>query len=293
MCTSSSNMNMNWSAVSSLLDLSNPIPGDVKLKVVDAEEQVVATFEAHKIILSLHSDYFKNLFYGSGKSFKENEDNVVLIKETSKEALGDFLSFYYEKEVDFEYKSLAELFSILNLAERYRVKDMRKKVGRRIAIFPLSATSVVEVASTALKFYQFEDLSQALYTRCVEYLAAQLTNAQSIFSFVNSSQDDTIAMRLLRDVSSSCVNCKKKPCRNGHLVMDDAILVPGMMIMTASGEDSGWREKYENKVCKVVAFSEGMVSVTFVDPPVPADSDVSDPYTITQSFQLFSYVCDQ
>ena len=120
--------------------------------MVDAEEQVVATFEAHKIILSLHSDYFKNLFYGSGKSFKENEDNVVLIKETSKEALGDFLSFYYEKEVDFEYKSLAELFSILNLAERYQVKDMRKKVGQRIASFPLSATSVVEVASTALKF---------------------------------------------------------------------------------------------------------------------------------------------
>ena len=170
---------------------------------------------------------------------------------------------------------------------------MRKKVGRRIAIFPLSATSVVEVASTALKFYQFEDLSQALYTRCVEYLAAQLTNAQSIFSFVNSSQDqdDNIAMRLLRDVSLSCVNCKKKPCRNGQLVMEDAILVPGMMIMTASGEDSGWREKYENKVCKVVAFSEGMVSVTFVDPPLPADS--GDPYTITLSFHLFLYVCDK
>ena len=286
-------MNMNWSAVSSLLDLSNPIPGDVKLKVVDAEEQVVATYEAHKIILSLHSDYFKNLFYGSGKSFKENEDNVVLIKETSKEALGDFLSFYYEKEVDFEYKSLAELFSILNLAERYQVKDMRKKVGQRIASFPLSATSVVEVASTALKFCQFEDLSQALYTRCVEYLATQLTNAQSIFAFVNSSQDDTIVMRLLRDVSSSSVNCKKKPCRNGELVMEDAILVPGMMIRTASGEDSGWREKYENKVCKVVAFSEGFVTVTFVDPPVPADPDVTDPYTIKMSCVGFSYVCDK
>ena len=286
-------MNMNWSAVSSLLDLSNPIPGDVKLKVVDAEEQVVATYEAHKIILSLHSDYFKNLFYGSGKSFKENEDNVVLIKETSKEALGDFLSFYYEKEVDFECKSLAELFSILNLAERYQVKDMRKKVGQRIASFPLSATSVVEVASTALKFCQFEDLSQALYTRCVEYLATQLTNAQSIFAFVNSSQDDTIVMRLLRDVSSSSVNCKKKPCRNGDLVMEDAILVPGMLIRTASGEDSGWREKYENKVCKVVAFSEGFVTVTFVDPPVPADPDVTDPYTIKMSCVGFSYVCDK
>ena len=63
--------NVDWSIVSTLLTSSSPIPSDVTFKVVDKEDQEETTLEAHKMILALHSDHFKNAFYGSGSMFKE------------------------------------------------------------------------------------------------------------------------------------------------------------------------------------------------------------------------------
>ena len=62
--------NVDWSIVSTLLTSSSTIPSDVTFKVVDKEDQDT-TMEAHKMILALHSDHFKNAFYGSGSMFKE------------------------------------------------------------------------------------------------------------------------------------------------------------------------------------------------------------------------------
>ena len=81
--------NFDWSIISTLLDPSSSIPGDVKLHVVDRRGQVVAVMEVHKIILALHSDHFKNTFFGSGLFFKENEDGVVVIKDTTKDMTRD------------------------------------------------------------------------------------------------------------------------------------------------------------------------------------------------------------
>ena len=63
--------NIDWSIVSTLLTSSSPIPSDVTFKVMDKEDQEETTLEAHKMILALHSDHFKNAFYGSGSMFKE------------------------------------------------------------------------------------------------------------------------------------------------------------------------------------------------------------------------------
>ena len=63
--------NIDWSIVSTLLTSSSPIPSDVTFKVLDKEDQEETTLEAHKMILALHSDHFKNAFYGSGSMFKE------------------------------------------------------------------------------------------------------------------------------------------------------------------------------------------------------------------------------
>ena len=290
--TAGPSLNFDWSIVSTLLDSSSPIPGDVKFKVVDNEDQVVATFEAHKFLLALHSSHFKNVFFGSGVFFKEEEENTLLIKETTKEAFGDFLGFYYEEKIDFKKKTLAELYEILNLAERYQVKELKREVNNYIENFPLSVNTVVKVASTSREFSHFEDVSQALYTSCVDYLATQFTDAQSVFAFINSSEDETTVMRLLKDASSACPNCRKNPCRNRSDISANEILVPGMMVETY-GSGFRWREKYQRQLCKVVDFSEGNVSVSWVDPPMPADPDVSDPYSTQMGARKFIYVCDK
>ena len=48
--------NFDWSILSTLITSSSPIPGDIKFKVVDKEDGLVTTLEAHKIILALQRD---------------------------------------------------------------------------------------------------------------------------------------------------------------------------------------------------------------------------------------------
>ena len=67
----------DWSTLPALLSTSSTIPTDITFKVVDKKEQVVAKFEAHKMIAALHSDHFKNFFYGSGVSFTEGKGGMI------------------------------------------------------------------------------------------------------------------------------------------------------------------------------------------------------------------------
>ena len=83
--------NFDWSILSTLLDTSSPITGDIEFKVLDEQDQVVDTLKAHKVILAVHSNYFRAAFFGTGILFKEEKDGIVLIKEASKEAFGDLV----------------------------------------------------------------------------------------------------------------------------------------------------------------------------------------------------------
>ena len=53
--------NFDWSIVSTLLNPSSNIPGDVKFQVMDRDGKVVVILEAHKIILALHSAGWQKL----------------------------------------------------------------------------------------------------------------------------------------------------------------------------------------------------------------------------------------
>ena len=94
-------------------------------QLVDSEDKVVDTIAAHKVILAVHNEYFRAIFFGTGAFFKEGKDGIVVVKETTKEAFLDLLGFIYEKDIDFENKSLTDLFEILNLAQRYQVDKLK------------------------------------------------------------------------------------------------------------------------------------------------------------------------
>ena len=244
------NSNFDWSLISALLTPTSPIPGDVQFKVVDEADQVIATFEAHKIILALHSDHFKNAFYGSGTFFRENEEGIVVIKETTKESFEDFLGFNYEKKIEFEKKTLAELYEILNLAEKYQVKELKVKVVNFIKSFPLSIHNVVKVAATTQKFSHFKEESEGLYKNCVAFLGKHFADVPSVLNFVSKHEDEAmVVVKLLKDVerkkNQPCSNCKQRPCRNGSSIMENDLLLPGMLVK------SHWHAKHENQICRV------------------------------------------
>ena len=250
---------------------------------------MLVILEAHKLIFALHSDHFKNAFYGSGTAFKESEEGVVVVKETTKEAFEDFVVFNYEKRIEFEKKSLAELFEILNLAERYQVRELKEKVVDYIKEFPLSMDNVIKVASTASSFSQFMEVSQALYANCVTFLGKQFSSVQAVLSFVRSSQDESTVVRLLKDINiedGKCTNCQQHPCHDGSSILRSDFLVAGMRIK-AKGS---WRPSYVGQLCKVINSSGGSVTVT------PADAVVCDPYTIYITGHrgpMFEYSCDK
>ena len=98
-------LNFDWSQISSLFRPNfSHIPGDVTFKVLDEENQVVATYEAHKVILAVHSNYLKDIFFGSGVFNRgSNVMPTVVIKGTSKGAFKEFLGFFYRFISDFNY----------------------------------------------------------------------------------------------------------------------------------------------------------------------------------------------
>ena len=263
---------------------------------------MLVILEAHKLIFALHSDHFKNAFYGSGTAFKESEEGVVVVKETTKEAFEDFVGFNYEKRIEFEKKSLAELFEILNLAERYQVKELKDRVSKFMKNFTLTMSNVVDVATAAKEFSHFENLSNDLYASCVAFVGAKFTDAQSVLTFVQGNEDKMTVMKLLQDIKNpggTCRNCKQNPCRNKSYISANDLLEPGTLVLTNPGfalAAVGWRQKYKNQLCKVVNKNGGRVTITWSNPPVPADSDVSDPYNINlidNYFLMFKYACDE
>ena len=168
------------------------------------------------------------------------KDGIVVIKDTTKAAFEDFVGFHYEKKIEFNKRTLKELFEIFNLAEKYQTKELHDKVNGLIKDFPLNIENVVEVAATTQEFSQFDNLSKNLYGRCVSFIENDCTDVQSFLTFVQENEDKATVMTLLQDIktakraskykgqeqgfrsgnkaqeqSETCSNCKEKPCRNG------------------------------------------------------------------------------
>ena len=258
---------------------------------------MIACLEAHKLILALHSDHFKNSFFGSGALFKEKEDGFVVIKETTKEAFDDFVGFNYEKRIEFEKKSLAELYEILNLAERYQVRELKEKVVVHIKKFPISMDNVIKVAATASEFYQFTEESEALYENCVIFIEAQFATLRSFLTFVRSSLDESTVVALLKDINledEKCANCQQKPCRNRSETLVSDLLVTDMKLKTIGGYQF-WGENYMGRLCKVVNSSGGKVTVKWLSPPHVDPPKVNATVSIISSggTSKFEYACDK
>ena len=143
-------------------------------QLVDSEDKVVDTIAAHKVILAVHNEYFRAIFFGTGAFFKEGKDGIVVVKETTKEAFMDLLGFIYEKDIDFENKSLTDLFEILNLAQRYQVDKLKDVVSKYINNFPITMDNVAMVANTALDLSNiFDEVSENLLKSCADLLSKQ------------------------------------------------------------------------------------------------------------------------
>ena len=148
------------------------VPTDVTFRFKQGDTQ--ATVGAHKVIIAMGSPVFAKQFYGKLKETKEEID----IEETTQQSFKTMIDYIYGKTMDWKSMTVEQVFAIGNLAERYQVDELMKKVKEVAMLFPVvDSNDAVAIASTAREFSHFEGLRDVFLTRCSNFL--KLTLKQS------------------------------------------------------------------------------------------------------------------
>merc|ERR1712179_602702 len=212
---------------------SGGIPFDVTFQVVEADCNTVAEegydkgvktvrgeIQAHKNILAASSSVFQGMFYGP---MKESKD-VIVVKETTAEAFKRLIEYIYHVDIECKDISLVELYDIVNLAELYDMPNLKEQLKIQMENFPLSMDNLVEVATTASEYSQFEEVSKCVKLSCVKFLQKTSSDPADRLDFAltqHASGNGEIALDLLALVKElpplvECSNCKRKPCAVGQ-----------------------------------------------------------------------------
>ena len=147
------------------------------------------------------------------------------MKETTTKAFRAMISIIYKRPVNFKNMSSDEVFELVNLAERYDLAKLKTKLKQELEARSLAKESVVEVAKTAMKFYQLEEASKATLDNCAKTLNRELDTKESVVNFTASyygTGDEVIVMKLMSMIKKlqppPCPNCQESPCKSGMAV---------------------------------------------------------------------------
>ena len=72
------------------------------------------------------------------------------------------IGIIYRQPLDLKTMTVTETFDLINLAERYDLHKLKIKLKQEFERMVVFKDSVVKVAKTAMKFHQFEEVSEAL-----------------------------------------------------------------------------------------------------------------------------------
>jgi len=194
-----------------------------RIKRVKKVKKVKGEIKAHKYILAASSPVFKAMFFGL---MKENKD-VIEVKETSYEAFKKLVEYIYHVDIECKDISIVELYDIVNLAERYDMPKLKEELKVQMKNISISMDNVIEVATSANEYSQFEEVSDAVMMSCVNFLQKTINDpADERLEFALTqfaSGNGKIALKLLALVKQlpplvRCKNCKGKPCIVGESV---------------------------------------------------------------------------
>ena len=129
---------------------------------------------AHKVILAASSSVFKGMFFGPMKETKD----VIEVKETMFEAFERLLEYIYQVDIECRNISLVELYEIMKLAELYDMPELMEELKIQIENFPISMDNLMQVATAAYEYPQFEDVSKAVMVSCAKFLFLHQTIAE-------------------------------------------------------------------------------------------------------------------
>ena len=189
-------------SIGSLLDSECGIPFDVYFDLEDEEGTKLGTLGGHKNILALKSPVFKTMFFGS----LPETGSHIQIKATSKKAFKTMLEYVHGVEEEWYPWSLdtREMFLISDLAQRYDLAGLQKKIIKYAEGFIFPEEKVIEIARTAETLQQYKELSNTLLDTCAKMLLAVFEAPNDPQAFAakwskpgTSTEESVTALRLL------------------------------------------------------------------------------------------------
>ena len=239
--------------VQELLTSDSPaIAFDVTYRVLDSEGKLEGEVSGHKFLLALASPVFRRGFYGT--DFKEKKTESIEMKGTTLQAFKAMIGVIYRQPLNLKNMSVAETFELMNLAERYDLPKLKKKLKHEFETKVLAKDCVVEAANTAMKFQQLEEACQALLNNCAKTLVRELDTAEAVVKFCASAYDtgdEMIVLKLMTIMSnlrSPCSNCHYTPCRTGTAISDFKQVRAGTVVARTRNFNGGsWADMVTGK----------------------------------------------
>jgi len=237
--------NETISMLSSLREPTFGIPTDVTFHIMgrvaaNQAEVLLGGVVGHKVILGMASPVFKEELFGLLKE----KDNVILVRETTVKAFNIMLDYIYNKNIDWSEVDLLELYDVVNLAEKYLMPGLLEKIRVLVQNFPLTMSSLLDVAHTAFQFTQFPSISSELIQTCAKFLKVSLKTDSELLNFATnlsgSGQELTglHLLKVLRTISTRCPNCRAEECEDGKEISNPDGFYHNCMVTWGSGSFS-------------------------------------------------------
>merc|ERR1719318_2222176 len=109
--------------------------------------------------------------------------------------------------------TVEKIFAIANLAEKYQVDVLMKKVEEVAVEYPvLDRDDAVAIASTAREYNQFESLRDLFLTRCSSFLESNMLQPEDFVKLAKKFADTDKCETVMKLIAMM----KVKNCRRGQ-----------------------------------------------------------------------------
>jgi len=223
-----------WSAASG-------IPTDIKFLFKEEEDGMSTAKEinAHRFILSLVSDVFKQGFYGGMP-----DDGIIEIKDVSKESFEAMIDYIYNKKDDLKIYDLDTLCSLYYLGDKYNINKLATESLGAISCKSIVTKNVLDVGHLADQYSVYEELAETLYDTAARGLSSifdgEITKVGEFFTKLVTEAPASTSCKGLERIMARvgkppvCDNCKSFPCMDEEFVTKDNFVPEANVIIYLS-----------------------------------------------------------
>jgi len=232
------------SSVKQSLSTESGIPTDVKFTFKEEVFgfPIIEEIRAHKLILALVSDVFKNGFYGGWA-----DDSIIEVKDVTKDSFGAMIDFIYNKKTDLKTYDFEHLCTLYYLADKYNINVLKEETLKAIRSKEISPKNILDVGFLADKHSIHEELVEHLYEAAAESLShkfnGDLDKVVEFYTEIDASETKpSVSCKSLVNImkrvkrvrkrklsSPVCENCENSPCITGKGLNKDNF-VPGAKV---------------------------------------------------------------